>query len=466
MNEIKAFTDLGNAERISEREKHEIRYCKDIKRWLFWIGIRWQVDETGEINRRIQQAMKSIYEEVKYAEGDASLIEKIRDHARKSQAYGKINAAERLARTAAEFQVSLDKLDANPMLLNCPNGTVELESGRLRPHSRNDLITRLVPVEYDKKAQCPTWMAFLKKIMAGDNTMIAYLQKIIGYSLSGRVDEQCLFILSGHGANGKSTLLETVRKMLGDYARHTPSCTLLANNMAIRNDLARLRGARFVSAVEIGIGKKLDEALVKQLTGGDPITSRFLFQEYFEHRPSFKLFMAVNHLPEIRGVDHGIWRRLHLVPFKVVIKEEEMDRGLVHRLESELPGILAWAVQGCLEWQKNGLGMPSTSMSALHEYREETDKIADFVTDCCSQEREARVPIKTLYDTYKSWAEDNEGDALTKKSFGQYLKQKGYKQGKCDGVRFWKGLRLRSEAGEERDERFPQATADTPSQTH
>ena len=218
--------------------------------------------------------------------------------------------------------------------------------------------------------------------------------------------------------------------------------------------------------MEIGIGKKLDEALVKQLTGGDPITSRFLFQEYFEHRPSFKLFMAVNHLPEIRGVDHGIWRRLHLIPFNVVIKEEEMDKGLVHRLERELPGILAWAVQGCLEWQKSGLAMPSSSMSALHEYREETDKIADFVTDCCSQEREARVPIKTLYDTYKSWAEDNEGDALTKKSFGQYLKQKGYKQGKCDGVRFWKGLRLRSEAGEERDERFPQATADTPSQTH
>ena len=222
-------------------------------------------------------------------------------------------------------------------------------------------------------------LTVLKKIMANDDAMVSYLQKAIGYALSGRVDEQCLFIFSGFGANGKSTVLETIRGMLGDYARHTPSCTLLMNNMAVRNDLARLSGARLVSAVEIGMGKKLDEALVKQLTGGDPITSRFLFQEYFEHRPTFKLFMAVNHMPEIRGVDHGIWRRIRLIPFNVIIKDEEMDRELVYKLAKELPGILAWAVQGCLEWQENGLGMPDTSLSALREYREETDKITDFV---------------------------------------------------------------------------------------
>ena len=358
MTEIKPLTDMGNAERVFEREKDGILYCKEINRWLFWNGMRWQIDVNGEIHRRIQKTMKMIIEEVKYAEGDASLIEEIKAHARKSQAYGKINAAERLARTAEGFQVTQTQLDSNPMLLNCLNGTIDLETGRLLPHSRRDLITRMVPVLYDEKAECPIWLTVLKKIMASDDAMVSYLQKAIGYALSGRVDEQCLFIFSGFGANGKSTVLETIRVMLGDYSRHTPSCTLLMNNMAIRNDLARLSGARLVSAVEIGMGKKLDEALVKQLTGGDPITSRFLFQEYFEHRPTFKLFMAVNHKPEIRGADHGIWRRLRMIPFNVIIKDDEMDRELIGKLAKELPGILAWAVQGCLEWQRSGLGMP------------------------------------------------------------------------------------------------------------
>jgi len=466
MTEIKPLTDMGNAERFFEREKDGVLYCKEINRWLFWNGMRWQIDVNGEIHRRIQKTMKMIIEEVKYAEGDASLIEEIKAHARKSQAYGKINAAERLARTAEGFQVTQTQLDSNPMLLNCLNGTIDLETGRLLPHSRRDLITRMVPVLYDEKAECPIWLTVLKKIMANDDAMVSYLQKVIGYALSGRVDEQCLFIFSGFGANGKSTVLETIRVMLGDYARHTPSCTLLMNNMAIRNDLARLSGARLVSAVEIGMGKKLDEALVKQLTGGDPITSRFLFQEYFEHRPTFKLFMAVNHKPEIRGVDYGIWRRLRLIPFNVIIKDDEMDRALIGKLAKELPGILAWAVQGCLEWQRSGLGMPDTSLSALREYREETDKITDFVNDCCRHEQEARVPIKKLYEAYKSWAEENEGDVLTKKTLGQYMKQKGYIQGKNDGIRFWKGLCLRSDAGEDQGVQLPPAPGVESHQTH
>ena len=200
------------------------------------------------------------------------------------------------------------------------------------------------------------------------------------------------------GPMGNPPSSKRFERLLGDYARHTPSCTLLTNNLAIRNDLARLRGARLVSAVEIGLGKKLDEALVKQLTGGDPITSRFLFQEYFEHRPTFKLFLAVNHLPEIRGTDHGIWRRIHLIPFNVIIKEEEMDRKLAYKLEAELPGILTWAVKGCLEWQKQGLEMPTQAHrpSVNTEVIQTKSQISS--RDCCMKGPDARVTIKQLYD--------------------------------------------------------------------
>lgn len=466
MQNIKARTDLGNAQRFEEQHRTDVRFCKDMRRPLFWNGKRWQIDDTGAIQRKAQETVRRIVEEIELVDGDALLIKELREHARRSQSYGRISALVRLAQTLAPLQVELGDLDADPLLLNCRNGTIDLRAGQLLPHSREHLITRMAPVEYDVRAQCPLWLAFLDKVLAGDDAMISYLKRLVGYTLTGYTLEQCLFILAGHGANGKSTLLETLRKMLGDYARHTPSCTLLNNNLAIRNDLARLRGARLVSAVEIGLGKKLDEALVKQLTGGDPITSRFLFQEYFEHRPTFKLFLAVNHLPEIRGMDHGIWRRIHLLPFNVAIREEEMDRELTYKLEAELPGILNWAVQGCLEWQRHGLEMPVRATAALTEYQGDSDNIADFLGDCCIVRSGARVTIKQLYDRYDAWAEENDGDSIPKKAFGKYLKQKGFKQGKNDGFRFWTGLGLKSNSQEPQEAQPSSITNEVPAQTY
>jgi putative DNA primase/helicase len=279
--------------------------------------------------------------------------------------------------------------------------------------------------------------------MAGKQDKIAYLKRITGYALTGSMNEQCLFIYNGFGANGKSTFLEAFRKVLGGYAMHTPSSTLLTNNMSIRNDLARLRGSRFVSAVEIGIGKKLDEALTKELTGGDPITSRFLFREFFEQKPTFKLFIAANYKPEIRGMDHGIWRRIRLIPFDVVLKDDEIDRDLPHKLETELSGILSWAVQGCLDWQKQGLVMPDEVRSATTEYREESDVLSLFLEDKCKQGRKLEISVKNLYDTYMAWSEENADDVLSKKTFGHFLKQRGFKQKKSDGIRSWVGLTIK-----------------------
>jgi len=443
MNSLKPLTDLGNSERFIAQHKNDLRYCPHLKQWLCWSGTLWEPDGAGQVFQKAKETVKTIEKDVDLAQEDQTLREEIIEHGKRSQSWSRINAMVKLAKTDPEIQVDVEELDTDPMLLNCPNGTIDLRTGELLPHSREHLITKSTLLPYDDGADCPQWLAFLDKIMAGKQDKIAYLKRITGYALTGSMNEQCLFIYNGFGANGKSTFLEAFRKVLGGYAMHTPSSTLLTNNMSIRNDLARLRGSRFVSAVEIGIGKKLDEALTKELTGGDPITSRFLFREFFEQKPTFKLFIAANYKPEIRGMDHGIWRRIRLIPFDVVLKDDEIDRDLPHKLETELSGILSWAVQGCLDWQKQGLVMPDEVRSATTEYREESDVLSLFLEDKCKQGPKLEISVKNLYDTYMAWSEENADDVLSKKTFGHFLKQRGFKQKKSDGIRSWVGLTIK-----------------------
>ena len=336
--------------------------------------------------------------------------------------------------------VSVGMFDRDPMLLNCSNGTLDLRNGEIKALDPADLITKMVPVSYDPQATCPVWETFVDRIMESDLSRIEFLQRAVGYSLTGITSEQCLFVLHGPGANGKSTFMETVRELLADYAMHTTTSSLLQSKSSpIRNDLARLNGARCVSAVEIGMGKRLDEALVKQLTGGDQVTARFLYNEYFEYKPTFKLFIAANHKPDIRGVDHGIWRRIHLIPFNVTIASDEIDRDLPNKLRAELPGILAWAVRGCRQWQEQGLMVPESIAVATSEYRAEMDVIAEFLNDRCTEQADEKEPLKTLYDAYREWCDSACQDAVGKKVFGNLMKQKGYSQSKSGGVRYWNG---------------------------
>lgn len=442
MEEIIALTDIGNAERFIEQHKDGLKFCRQQKSWLCWTGKRWQVDRAGIVFEKAKETAKSIEYEIS-PDQDKELKDEIAAHCKRSQSWSRLKAMINLAQSVPEIHVDVSELDSDPMKLNCENGTYDLKTGDLLPHQKDDLITKSIGIEYNDKAECPLWLGFLDKIMAGKESLINYLQLIVGYCLTGSIKEQCLFIFNGFGANGKSTFLEIIRKMLGDYALHTPATTLLTNNMTIRNDLARLKSSRFVSAVEIGIGKKLNEALTKELTGGDPITSRFLFREYFEQTPTFKLFIAANYKPEIQGMDHGIWRRIRLIPFHVVLKDEEIDRDLPKKLEAELPGILAWAVRGCLEWQKNGLAMPDDVQSATAEYKEDSDIISKFIEDYCEQTSDVRVSIKNLYDNFKSWAEENADEIMAKKTFGHLLRLRGFKQGKSDGLRYWIGIAIK-----------------------
>jgi putative DNA primase/helicase len=322
----------------------------------------------------------------------------------------------------SELPVTPKDLDQHPWLLTVRNGTLDLQTAERREHSRDDLITKLAPVEYDPKATCPRWDAFLNEIFKSDHELVAYVQRVIGYALTGSTKEQCYFILYGTGANGKSTLLETVKAILGDYAKTTPTETLLLKRgERISNDVARLHGARFVSATEAESNKRLAEALMKQLTGEDAVTARFLHQEFFEFAPAFKMFLAVNHLPVIQSTDPATWRRIHRIPFDVTFLKDKQDKTLREKLLAELPGILAWAVRGCLDWQQHGLNPPGAVVKATAEYKSAMDTLAMFLNECCMADHNAWTATMELYQAYTAWCDETRTRPITMTDFGAHL---------------------------------------------
>jgi len=349
-----------------------------------------------------------------------------------------------LAQSEPGIAITESNLDTDPWLLNVSNGTIDLKTGTLRTHSRDDLITKLVPVPYKPTATCPAWDAFLNEVMGADQDKIRFLQKSIGYSLTGVTHEQVLFMFHGSGANGKSTFINIVHRLLGDYALTTPTDTLLVKRGGgIPNDVARLKGVRFVSAVETEIGRRLAETLVKQLTGGDRISARFLYGEYFDFDPTFKIFLAVNHKPLISGGDNAIWRRIRLVPFDVTIPPEKRDPNLNRKLESELSGILRWAVEGCLLWQKEGLQPPASVEAATGAYRSEMDVVGDFIDDCCEVVLGAKTSFGDLYGRYGSWSFKNGHEQLDRKEFAQCLDNRGFVAARNKALgRYRIGIRL------------------------
>jgi putative DNA primase/helicase len=282
-------------------------------------------------------------------------------------------------------------------------------------------------VEYDPAAKCPLWETFLGRIMAGNERIIRFLQRAVGYSLTGLTREQLLFLLYGRGSNGKSTFLEVLRAIFGDYACQSEFATFLERrDDSIRNDVARLDGARLVTAIETERTRRLSEPLVKQLTGSDTVTARFLHQEFFEFKPTFKLWLATNHKPTIQGTDEGIWRRIRLIPFTVEIPAPERDLELGEKLLAESSGIVRWAVEGCLEWQRHGLMAPPEVIAATTEYRTESDVLATFLDECCVVAADAKVTAGELYKLYREWA-DRAGEKMeSQRWFSQAIAERGF----------------------------------------
>lgn len=446
------LTDLGNAGRLVAKHGADLHYCYAWKRWLVWDGRRWKIDDTGELQRRAKDTVISIYAEAPQIQ-DAETRKAVARWAQYSESAPRLRAMIQLAESEPGIPITPERLDTDLMLLNVLNGTLDLRTGKLLPHRREQLITKVVPVKYDAKAQSAPWEAFLDQIMHGNKDLIRFLQKATGYALTGDTSEQAIFILYGTGANGKSTFLQTVSAVFGDYARQTPIQTLLArrgNN--IPNDVARLDGARLVTAAEAEHGQRLAESLVKQMTGGDRIAARFLHAEWFEFDPTFKIFVATNHRPQIRGTDHAIWRRIHLIPFTKTIPEGRQDKKLADKLRGELPGVLRWAVEGCLAWQRNGLGAPPLVRSATDAYREEMDPLAGFINECCLVDEATQARAGKLYEAYRQWCTASGEEAVSGRDFAQRLIEHGFeKKRDKDGMRYH-GLGLLADNGEEEHE--------------
>lgn len=436
------LTDLGNAERLAALKGGDLHYCHPWRKWLVWDGRRWRVDEEGRLGMAAKETVRSIYREAAGARGKLRR-QAIADHARRSESARRIRAMLELARSEPEVVVLPGALDTDPWLLNVENGTIDLRTGQLREHRREDLITKLAPVRFDPEAKVPTWLKFLERIMSGDAELIEFLQRAIGYALTGSVRERCLFIAHGGGANGKSTFAEAVLGLLGDYGKRTPTETLLARRPGgIPNDVAALKGARFVVAAESDQGRKLAEATVKDLTGGDTISARFMRAEWFEFRPNFKLWLSTNHKPEILGTDRAIWDRIRLVPFNVTIPPDEQDRELGAKLEEERPGILAWAVKGCVKWQQDGLRAPAAVTRATGHYRAEMDSLGSFIADRCLTKGHPLALAGALYAAYRVWCEKSGERPLTQRKFGLSLSERGFSKRRSHGKRYWNGIGL------------------------
>lgn len=437
------FTDLGNAERFAQRHAGHLRYCRLWRKWLFWDASHWELDSTGEAERQAAETVRHI---LSLAEGLPELKQQqaMAGFARRSESASRLHSLLSLAETQPDLVAAADAFDTDPWLFNTRSGMLDLQNDRTFPHDPALLVTKVAPVDYDHAAHCPTWDSFLSRVLGGRADLIRYLQKAVGYSLTGDTGEQCLFLLYGQGANGKSTFLTTLMGILHSYARQLPMDSLLVKQThQIPNDIAALRGVRFVSAVEADDGARMAESLIKQMTGQDKIAARFLHGEWFEFTPHFKLWLATNHKPVIRGCDEAIWRRVRLIPFTVTIPAAERDHHLAEKLKNEWPGILNWAVEGCRLWREEGLNPPQDVVAATDEYRGEMDILGDFVAQRCVLNPLASTVVADSYRAYENWCIDTAERPITKRTFVSRMRERGLQTRHGSGnVLVWDGLAL------------------------
>ncbi|MBZ0104613.1 MAG: DUF5906 domain-containing protein [Sulfuricella denitrificans] len=438
---IENLTDAGNARRLVRYHGSDIRFVPEFKNWLIWDSRRWLMDDDGAIMRRSKDTATLIYSEARQAAEAANTdkAKQLASHAGKTQHINRLKAMIELAQSEAGIPIHQSELDRDNWLLGVSNGVVNLRTGLLREPRREDLITKLAFTIYDPNAKCPIFLGFIARTMGGKQALVDFIQRAVGYSFTGETTEQCLFFLYGSGQNGKSTLLNVIKEMLGDYAMQCPAETLMVKQSSgnASNDIARLRGARFVATSETEEGRRFAETMIKQLTGQDTISARFLFAEFFEFLPNFKIWLAANHKPVIRGDDFAIWRRIRLIPFTVTIPPEEKDSALPEKLRNELPGILAWAVQGCLEWQRQGLNPPEEVLAATEEYKNEMDLIGKWLEECCIVTTHATAKASSLYNSYKQWVEDNGGYPISGTKFGLKMGERGFKKEKSGTMTYY-----------------------------
>lgn len=441
-------TDAANAKRLILHADGRTRWVGAWDKWLIWDGKRWSLDQQLRIEALAKEVAARLWEEISahVIDGiDKQTLGYMCAFARTSSGANGIRNMVALARSELGVSIDIQELDTDPWLLNVENGTINLNDGTLREHCRDDLLTKLAPVTFDPDARCPMWTKFLRTIFAGNKDLIGYVQRLVGYSLTGVTEEHILPFLYGIGANGKTTLVETILKLLGpDYAMKAPPDLLMAKRGETHpTERADLFGKRLVACVETEDGRRLAEALVKELTGGDRVRARRMREDFWEFSPTHHVWLAGNYRPIITGTDHGIWRRIKLIPFEVVIANADQDKKLPHKLAGELSGILNWAIEGCLAWQRDGLGEPQRVQTATKKYSSEMDEVGQFIKDCCELGPKFTAPATELYDRFQAATKSR----MSQRSFGESLHRRGYESdrvtsGRHKGRKCWRGLRL------------------------
>jgi putative DNA primase/helicase len=435
--------DTDNAQRLVRRSGNHVRFVPERKQWYAFDGQIWQEDTSRQRFVFAQNSARLIASEADLL-GDDRRADR-RRWARQSLGAGAVKRALEMAQPHATR--SLKDFDTDPWLINVQNGTLDLRTGDLRAFDSADHLTRLAGTAFEPDAECVRFKQFLREIFAGDTELIRFVQRYIGYTLTGSTIEQCFLFLQGPGRNGKSTLVQILQQMLGPYALSTPTDTLLAKHgsSSTSNDVARLHGARMVAAIESNPNRQLDEAMIKQITGGDRIAARFLYAEHFEYTPEFKLWFVANHPPRLRSTDDALWRRILVLPFTVEIPKDQVDPNLSAALQTELPGILAWAVRGCRRWQRHRLQPPERVIAATKRYRKEVDHVRRFLQECVMSTADAVTRSNIIYEHYERWCAEKGEHGVSMRALAARLTEAGFTPSRIpgSGARAWRGIELR-----------------------
>jgi putative DNA primase/helicase len=432
-------TDLGNARRLVGQHGRDVKYCFPARAWFYWDGAHWRRDDTGHVMMLAKATVGTIYYEASLL-GDEKDRAALAGHAVRSECERALNAMVYLAQSEPGVPVLPADLDRDPFLFNVANGTLDLRTGVLREHRREDMMTKITDVVFDTGHACPLWERCLDRWMGGNKNLVRYLQVLVGHALTGDVSEQSLYFFHGAGANGKTTFLLAVLALLGDYGwQAAPGLLIAKRHESHPTEQAHLFGKRLVCTIETEKGQAIAEALMKQVTGSDQITARFLFKEFFSFDPTHKIILAANHKPVIHGTDLGTWRRVKLVPWDVTIADAEKDKHLVDKLKDELSGILNWAMRGCLGWQRDGLVEPPEVQAATQQYQAEQDMVAGFAAERCVRHPEARTMASKMFEEYGKWAADK---LMTMRDFKKRMEGLGFAAKRFTTGLFWLGLKL------------------------
>ncbi len=425
-------TEDGLAMAFTNRYGIDLRYCAQLGKWFWWNGKRWTEDKKLYVNHLARGICRAASRKADTPKLKARLASS-----------SSISSVERIIRSDPKHAASIEEWDADPWLLNTPEGVVELKTGTLRPHQRIDRMTKITTAS--PKGECPQWRAFLEQITGGDKELEAYLQRMAGYCLTGLTSEHALLFLYGTGGNGKSVFVNTLFSIMGDYAANAPMETFMeSRNDRHPTDLAGLMGARLVTATETEQGRRWNEAKIKEITGGDRISARFMRQDFFTYIPQYKILISGNHKPAIRNIDEAIKRRMHLIPFTLTIPADKRDPQLSTKLLKERDGILAWAIEGCLAWQREGLRQPPSVTSATQEYFESEDILGRWLDERCVLVSNAKSLTFELYNDWKQWADKNGEYQGSQRRFSDLLIAKGVERWRnSSGVRGFQGIGLK-----------------------